>query len=404
MDLEEAYRLYADRLFTYARGILGDHDSAADAVHDTFVLASQRSGQLRDPDRLMSWLYTITRREALRHLRRRSRIFPVETLPPVPHEDSLSDLRHAELSELVWAAYGGLVDNDREIIELSVRHGLSSTDIATVLDISIKHANARIARARAQVSICLGVLLVARAPRVCEPLAELLGDWDGKLTPLLRKRLHRHIDSCVTCSGQRQRRMDPAAILSGYAATPFLVYVESSRPPAPPRRVGKYVLGATVVVLLIGIPAALARPQSPRPPDMPTSMTSLGPSAEATSRPSALPPVQPSAQPSPDKPSPKPPVAFNVTAGIGLRCLSNGHYSLTVQATSNSPMTQAILLWQAGSGPIYFDTMDIKPSKVEASGSGSGLSSLKITWWIKANGADGSVDRTSAITENNPCA
>src|SRR5690606_14590265 len=63
--LEGAYRAHADRIYTYCRGVLRDPDAAADAVHDTFVLASQRAHQLRGPARLRSWLYAIARNECL---------------------------------------------------------------------------------------------------------------------------------------------------------------------------------------------------------------------------------------------------------------------------------------------------------------------------------------------------
>ena len=64
--LEGAYRRYADRLYAYCRSVLRDGDAAADVVHDTFIIAAQRAGDLRDPDRLRSWLYTVARNECLR--------------------------------------------------------------------------------------------------------------------------------------------------------------------------------------------------------------------------------------------------------------------------------------------------------------------------------------------------
>jgi RNA polymerase sigma factor (sigma-70 family) len=70
--LADAYDTYAKRLHAYARSILSDHEAAADAVHDAFLIAGQRIGDLRDPDRLRPWLYAIVRHECLRQLRTRS--------------------------------------------------------------------------------------------------------------------------------------------------------------------------------------------------------------------------------------------------------------------------------------------------------------------------------------------
>ncbi len=76
--LEGMYRRYADRLYTYARTMVREPEAAADAVHDAFLTASQRIGQLREPDRLRSWLYAIVRNECLRQLRERSRSLPLD--------------------------------------------------------------------------------------------------------------------------------------------------------------------------------------------------------------------------------------------------------------------------------------------------------------------------------------
>ena len=71
--LAAAYDEYADRLVAYCAGMLQDRDAAADAVHDTFVIAFERADQLRDPAKLRSWLYAIARNECLRTLRGRQR-------------------------------------------------------------------------------------------------------------------------------------------------------------------------------------------------------------------------------------------------------------------------------------------------------------------------------------------
>lgn len=233
--LGEAYRRYADRLFAYARSLVGDRETAADVVQDTFLLAGQHAGQLRDPTRLRAWLYAIARHVSMRQLRSRARVRPVEAIDDRPDEtaDPLSGMRAAEIAELVWAAYAGIPEGDREIVELSVRHGLSSSDIADMLGMSVKHANARLSRARASLGGALGVLLVARTQTSCPELADLLQGWDGKLTPLLRKRLHRHVEACEICGNVRNRRMDPVALLSGYASAPFAAAPLLARPALP---------------------------------------------------------------------------------------------------------------------------------------------------------------------------
>ncbi|MFY1637967.1 sigma-70 family RNA polymerase sigma factor [Solwaraspora sp. WMMB335] len=224
--LDGAYRTYADRLYTYCRFLLHDADAAGDAVHDTFVLASQRAAQLRDPDRLRSWLYAIARNECLRTLRARRRQLPLdeagELLCAAP--DPITGLRDRQLRELVWAAAAGLNPGDRQVLELSVRHDLSAAEVGAVLGVSADHAHARLSRVRAQLERAVGALLVARTGSdSCAALGALLDGWDGQsLTVLLRKRVSRHIESCADCADRRREQVHPAALFSAYATAPLL--------------------------------------------------------------------------------------------------------------------------------------------------------------------------------------
>src|SRR3978361_1166831 len=55
----EIYDRYAARLHDFSVGMLRDRDAAADCVQDVFVTAATKLVQLREPDRLRSWLYAI---------------------------------------------------------------------------------------------------------------------------------------------------------------------------------------------------------------------------------------------------------------------------------------------------------------------------------------------------------
>src|SRR5205085_8924414 len=71
-------------------------------------------------------------------------------------------------------------------------------------------------RLRAQIDRSLGALLIARLGRDdCEELDELLGDWDGSFSPLIRKRVARHVDGCEICGERRKRILSPWALLAG---------------------------------------------------------------------------------------------------------------------------------------------------------------------------------------------
>ncbi|MEU1757106.1 sigma-70 family RNA polymerase sigma factor [Micromonospora matsumotoense] len=233
VGLEGIYRRYADRLYTYARMMLREPEAAADAVHDAFLLAGQRIDQLRDPDRLRSWLYAIVRTECLRQLRERSRSAPLtEAAEPVADTaDPAAAVNADQIRDLVHLAVAALNPGDREVVHLAIRHDLSSVDIGAALGVPANHAHARLSRARSQLERALGALLVARGgARDCPALADLLGDWQGRLTPTLRKRVARHIDDCARCGLLRREQCNPAALLTAYTAPGFLVVADTVWP------------------------------------------------------------------------------------------------------------------------------------------------------------------------------
>ncbi|HEX6682178.1 MAG TPA: sigma-70 family RNA polymerase sigma factor [Candidatus Limnocylindrales bacterium] len=277
--LDQAYRRYAPRLLAYCVGLLHDGHAAADAVQDTFLLAAQRAGQLRDADRLPAWLFAIARHECLRHVRARRRQAPLEeatvavTADPIEPEAE-AGLHAEQIRELVNAAATGLSTNDREIIELAIRHRLSVADIGAVLGLAPNHVHARLSRARAQLERAIGVLLVARHGRsTCATLDTELRQWDGRFDAKLRKRLGRHIDGCADCTARRAQLISPSALLVLYGLLPLGGVAHAALSQTPP---DAGVAAPAPDSSILDIPADLAppAPPTPGPPTSPTSPTS----------------------------------------------------------------------------------------------------------------------------------
>ena len=227
--LAEAYDKYAVPLHAYCRSMLREPADAADAVQDTFVIASAKLGGLRDPGKLRAWLYAVARNICHRRLRAGEATSALEEAAEVPSETS--DLgraaERAELSGLVRAAMLGLNPADRDILELSMGHELDGGDLADILGVSRNHAHARLSRAREQMERSLAALLVARTGRdACPALNDLLAGWDGHLTVLIRKRISRHIEGCEIC-GERKRRELTPALLAG--AVPLVAVLPGFR-------------------------------------------------------------------------------------------------------------------------------------------------------------------------------
>lgn len=212
------YGRYADRLHDFCVGMLGDRDSAADCVHDAFCTAATQLPQLRDPDKLRPWLYSIARNEALRRIRDRRRETPTDDLPDSASGDAGPETMAArlELADLISDAAGGLSDRDRAVLELAFRHGLNGPDLADALEVTPANANTIVHRLRQNIERSLGALLVSRSARNnngCAELADILDGWDGHFNVLMRKRISRHIESCAACDEERRRLVSPAALL-----------------------------------------------------------------------------------------------------------------------------------------------------------------------------------------------
>jgi RNA polymerase sigma factor (sigma-70 family) len=229
--LAAAYDRYADPLYKYCRALLRDPADAADAVQDAFVIVASRLAGLRDPGRQRAWLYTVARNEALRILRSKRGASTPEEAPDVT--DDPVDIGHsaedADLRALFDDASDGLNPGEREAIELQLRQGLDPAEVATVLGVSRNHAHTLLSRAREQLGACLAALLVGRAGRDdCAELDSVLAGWDGRLTVLLRERVHRHIEDCAICGARQAAELRPAVLFDLSPATALAAGAEFS--------------------------------------------------------------------------------------------------------------------------------------------------------------------------------
>jgi RNA polymerase sigma factor (sigma-70 family) len=249
--LAAAYDRYAGDLFGYCQSLLQDPNDAADAVQDTFVIAVSKLAGLRDPGRLRAWLFAVARNECLHRLKSRHASTPLHDAPE-PVDDRVDvggEAERAETVALLRAAVGGLNDGERDVIN-QLWHGLDVPEAAAVLGVSRNHAYSLFSRARDQLEASVAVLLVGRAGRAdCATLDSLLGDWDGRLTALLRKRVGRHIDRCPVCSDRRRRELTPAllyglspAALLAVAALRKISVLTGGKPGGPPSGVRDTVL------------------------------------------------------------------------------------------------------------------------------------------------------------------
>ena len=213
---------HRDAVWRLAFGIVRRRADADDVMQATFLKAVESVDQLRDPAALRPWLLSIARRRALDMVRRVREVAYdpgddewVEQSAALSGDALVAGLHQEDLARLVAAAFDGLDPRDRAALELAERQELSGDELALSLDVTRDNAYQLLHNARDRFEASVTSLIVARNGRAdCDDLDSLLEGWDGNLTPLLRKRLARHMKRCGTCSETRRLQVTPAALLA----------------------------------------------------------------------------------------------------------------------------------------------------------------------------------------------
>lgn len=201
-----AYDAYADGLHTYALGGLRNHEAAASAVYCAFVAADHHVAHLSDAEVLRPWLYAITR-----HYCRQGKLPRLGLTPTAASWDpgesgaqALAGLERsllaAELASLDWPDTDGMQTAHREVLELSVRHGLESRAVGLMLACPAEESFELLSQAWTELERSLAATAVLRTTREhCAQLAALAAEWTGRLTARTREPLVSHVDACSHC-------------------------------------------------------------------------------------------------------------------------------------------------------------------------------------------------------------
>ena len=218
------YEPYLDGLFTYCMSVLCDHDSATAALADVLALAERRRGPDADSAR-RAWLYALARWACLRKLaevRQKRQGLGLHASgrqsthggekprgakgggwSPVLSEDEERE-RRRELALLAWPEAAGTSPEQREALELAVRHQLAAHEVADVLGMDPAAARELLASAACEVERTRAALAVVETG-ACPSVARLTGDHQLVLGATLRRELVRHVDDCPVCRRAAER-------------------------------------------------------------------------------------------------------------------------------------------------------------------------------------------------------
>jgi RNA polymerase sigma factor (sigma-70 family) len=232
--MAELYNRHFDGVYDFVRRTMRDADEAADVVQDVFLKAMTAIRSLKKGDRFRSWLFSIAHNTALNRLEKQKRI----ARPAVGEEeeearifqqvdtDRLADPQAAlvdhETASLVWEAAAGLDRRQYALLDLHVRQGLDSAEIAQVMGVSKGNAYTMVSRLKSAVEESItAYLMVRRGRKECPVLNDILAEQEiAGMTPELRRVVNRHVSECPTCQRTKKRIVSPVAILGAFAAVP----------------------------------------------------------------------------------------------------------------------------------------------------------------------------------------
>lgn len=149
-ELTERIEASRERLYRVAFAWCHDASLADDLAQETLSRGLSRLDQLREDDRLGSWLFAILHRCWIDHLRGRRDDLDEETLLELPSELPGPE-RRAEQQETVVrvrAAVASLPLGQRQVVTLVDLEEFSYAEVAEVLAIPIGTVMSRLCRAR----------------------------------------------------------------------------------------------------------------------------------------------------------------------------------------------------------------------------------------------------------------
>ncbi|MBT0770631.1 sigma-70 family RNA polymerase sigma factor [Kineosporia sp. J2-2] len=193
--------------------------------------------ELGSPASFRSWLVTVTVHQIGDHFRR----LGAEPLIPVGPAELEQVAENAEPGigfEDLAVLWFDLQGQHRELVNagrwLDQEHRtllalwweecagrITRAEIATALEVGEAHTAVRLQRMREQLEQCRVAEAALDREPLCTVLDELVHDWDGEPNPLWRKRITRHVRTCVVCLRESGDQLPAARLFAGLQLLPL---------------------------------------------------------------------------------------------------------------------------------------------------------------------------------------
>ncbi len=151
IDFQKLVDDHYEALYRFALSLTRNPDRAADLVQETFCIWASKGGQLRDPSKAKSWLFTTLHREFLAHRRRASRFTSDQDAAEAAIENTQADEETGDRrldGQHALEQLGRLDEMFRAPLTLFYLKQHSYKDIAEILEIPIGTVMSRISRGK----------------------------------------------------------------------------------------------------------------------------------------------------------------------------------------------------------------------------------------------------------------
>jgi RNA polymerase sigma-70 factor (ECF subfamily) len=150
-------RAYETPVYNYVLRLVGDRALAEDLTQEVFLRVFQGLPKFSLRSKFTTWLFQVTKNRVLDELRaneRRPRLsVALEDIPPLEVLDA--PLENVEAMDAVWRSVGELTPDLKMALLLRDVVGLSYTEIADSLEITLATVKWRIYKAREEVQLAL---------------------------------------------------------------------------------------------------------------------------------------------------------------------------------------------------------------------------------------------------------
>ncbi|MGH3170258.1 MAG: RNA polymerase sigma factor [Trebonia sp.] len=151
-SVHELFDAFGEHIFQYCWLMLRSRDAAQAALRDTMLAAHEHVGRLADTGKFAPWLYALARAACKRY-----GPLPPDMADEPPARDGDPD---ANNKLIAWRSVMRLAPADREVLDLTARHGLPADDIGLVTGLD---------------DVAAAILIVQAQSRLRDTLAAELG-------------------------------------------------------------------------------------------------------------------------------------------------------------------------------------------------------------------------------------